>query len=277
MIWFEKWKQVFWECFPNWLISEYERIDCSVPQITQTGDEGTAASSNSWFTRPAGCIRWCTPACLDSSKVTSKCKIGCIDFARKHVWNSTKTEGTGIYYLFITYFYGKQLWRYRAFKSQITLSIWCIYNTCMCLSEKFIIHSAFCFQTIVADKTNFLSVPVLPDSDVTVIVDKWLLSRQRALTSSQRTKLLASFQRCPLPLFLKLSFDEASLWKSYSPESITVLQTTVRESILHMFTKIETLHGNTLVSRALGYLTISKMNIFFFVVDKMLRFSNTYK
>ncbi|KAL5016270.1 hypothetical protein ScPMuIL_005859 [Solemya velum] len=116
-------------------------------------------------------------------------------------------------------------------------------------------------KTIVADKTNFLSVPVLPDSDVTVIVDKWLLSRQRALTSSQRTKLLASFQRCPLPLFLKLSFDEASLWKSYSPESITVLQTTVRESILHMFTKIETLHGNTLVSRALGYLTISQSGL----------------
>lgn len=104
-------------------------------------------------------------------------------------------------------------------------------------------------------KDNFIAVPKLPDQDVSNIVDHWLAKRKRTLTPSQRQVLSKSFEKCPLPIYLKLSFDEACRWTSYSDKSTTVLQTTVRNSINTLFSRLEVKHGETFVSRALGYLT----------------------
>ena len=101
-------------------------------------------------------------------------------------------------------------------------------------------------------------VPAIPLSDASVIVDYWLKAAGRELTSEQKQTVLAAFQWCPLPLYLKLAFDEACRWKSYTPAAETALATTVRDLINALFERVERLHGNTLVGHALAYVTASK-------------------
>ena len=69
---------------------------------------------------------------------------------------------------------------------------------------------------------------------------------------------MGAFQKCPLPLYLKLAFDEALRWKSYTPESDICLEQNVREIIDDMFQRLERRHGKILVSHALAYITASK-------------------
>jgi len=88
------------------------------------------------------------------------------------------------------------------------------------------------------------------------IIDKWLALRKRTLTSDQKKLLVDKVLKCPSPLFLKLSFDNACAWTSFAPKSSTVLESTVRKSIDGLFERLEKLHGKIFVSRALGYLTI---------------------
>ena len=115
----------------------------------------------------------------------------------------------------------------------------------------------FCmpFQTLVKTKDNFLSIPRLPQDDVRGILDKWLTLKHRKLTEEQKKIVFTAFSKCPIPLFLKLSFDTASSWSSFAPKSSTVLESTVRASINSLLQRLETLHGHIFVSRALGYLT----------------------
>ena len=56
--------------------------------------------------------------------------------------------------------------------------------------------------------------------------------------------------------FRQLSFEEAVTWTSFVPDDNMVLQETVRASIDHLFKKLEKIHGQILVSRALAYMTL---------------------
>ena len=102
---------------------------------------------------------------------------------------------------------------------------------------------------------DMIAVPYLTSSDVSEIVSHWLNGKNRCLTYTQNETLIEAVEGCPLPLFLKLSFDEASRWQSYADESTTVLQTTIASSINTLFKRLEEAHGKVLVSHALGYLT----------------------
>ena len=93
-----------------------------------------------------------------------------------------------------------------------------------------------------------------------MILNAWLSDAQRKLTPEQNQAVMAVFQQCPLPLFLKLSFDQAVKWKSYSkPEtSNDTLQSSIKDAINKLFGDLERLHGKFLVSHALGLITVSK-------------------
>ncbi|XP_071110787.1 NACHT and WD repeat domain-containing protein 2-like [Haliotis cracherodii] len=108
---------------------------------------------------------------------------------------------------------------------------------------------------------NYAEVPTLALTEVTSIVDTWLEQAGRRLTTGQRHTVEEAFNRCPLPLFLKLSFDQTLKWRSYSPSDTTVLQDTVRGCIDTLFQRIEEMHGKILVERALAYLTLSRSGL----------------
>ena len=74
----------------------------------------------------------------------------------------------------------------------------------------------------------FVKVPRLPLDDAVRIVNDWLSLNKRILTEGQRNILLDSFQKCSLPIFLKVSFEEALRWKSYTPIDEIRLESSVR-------------------------------------------------
>lgn len=78
--------------------------------------------------------------------------------------------------------------------------------------------------------------------------------------------VLKAFEKCPLPLYLKMSLDEACRWNSFSPESETVLENTIRKSIDALFQRLEKSHGYLMMSRSMGYLTTGQQIALFQLV-----------
>nr|XP_002734441.2 PREDICTED: uncharacterized protein LOC100378314 [Saccoglossus kowalevskii] len=133
-----------------------------------------------------------------------------------------------------------------------------------------------CYPTLKANLWNddiFLEVPKMKNDDVKVILTKWLSSRNRTLTEAQTNVLIGAFQKCPLPLFLKISFDVACQWASYTnPQQTIIYQAIYREAtnesdspvrrvISALFETVERSHGEMLVSRALSYITAGRSGL----------------
>ena len=119
----------------------------------------------------------------------------------------------------------------------------------------------FFFKQNFVSKENFIPVPLLTPEDRVDVLDHWFERNKRKLTDEQRSYALRMFEKCPLPLYFKLSFREALEWTSFRPIEECCLQDTIRGTIDHMFRKLETKHGICLVSRALGYVTIGTRGI----------------
>ena len=121
-----------------------------------------------------------------------------------------------------------------------------------------IVSSQMCTPQTILPEECLKEVPMIPLDEADLILESWLRAARRSLTPQQKRIVLDAFQKCPLPLYLKLAFDEACRWKSYTPSSETLLAPTVREMIDAFFDRIERVHGKILVTHALGYVTASK-------------------
>lgn len=125
------------------------------------------------------------------------------------------------------------------------------------------------------DQSNYIAVEKLPEVDVKNIIGSWFKEKHRTLTDYQMDLLMRSFDQCPLPLNLKLSFDEACRWTSFAAQDSTRLQTTIRASINRLFFRLERQHGELFVSRTLGYITAGvfiRLLMFFLLNLLMLQF-----
>lgn len=98
----------------------------------------------------------------------------------------------------------------------------------------------------------------MPVNTAKQILDSWLKSSRRVLQGEQEKIVLEAFENCPLPLYLKLCFDEASRWKSYTLPNDTKLAPTIKGIIHDLFDRVERLHGKALVGQALAYITASR-------------------
>ncbi|XP_065054750.1 NACHT domain- and WD repeat-containing protein 1-like isoform X2 [Rhopilema esculentum] len=107
----------------------------------------------------------------------------------------------------------------------------------------------------------FLSIPLLPIDDAVQIIDDWLGANKKTLTEDQKKTLLHSFEKCSLPIFLKVSFEEALRWKSYTPVDEVRLETTVRGAIKALFERTERQHGDLFAKRTLAYITAAKSGL----------------
>lgn len=124
------------------------------------------------------------------------------------------------------------------------------------------------------DQSNYIAVEKLPEVDVKNIIDSWFKEKHRTLTSYQMDLLTRSFDQCPLPLNLKLSFDEACRWTSFAAQDSTRLQTTIRASINRLFFRLERKHGELFVSKTLGYITAGvfiRLLVVFLIICLMLQ------
>lgn len=122
-----------------------------------------------------------------------------------------------------------------------------------------------CFPTLKAffgkNPKCFISIPDLPSEDVSTILTNWLSSDKRTLPEHQLQVLKDAVAQCPLPLFLKISYDEACQWRSYTPASDTCLETTIRKAIDKLLERVEVRHGEVLVRHALGYLAAASKGL----------------
>jgi len=60
----------------------------------------------------------------------------------------------------------------------------------------------------------------LPVDEATIILDRWLSSIRRRLTPAQRKEVLDKFSLTGLPIYLKLAFERAKQWASYTGEFV---------------------------------------------------------
>ena len=107
-------------------------------------------------------------------------------------------------------------------------------------------------------ETSYIQVPLLTIDMGSNILKTWLEGIGRTLTDEQFELVLSSFTGCPQPLFLKLTFTEASRWASFTNVCGLDLGSTVPQAIRLLFERLERKHGKTLTSHALGYLTAAR-------------------
>lgn len=90
------------------------------------------------------------------------------------------------------------------------------------------------------------------------LLDAWLADAKRTLQSHQREEVLSKFVNCGSPLYLKLAFEEARRWKSYTGK--VELSSDVKGIIGDLFTRLcsNENHGFVTVSSSLGYLATAK-------------------
>ena len=91
-------------------------------------------------------------------------------------------------------------------------------------------------------------------TEVTALITRW---SYQSYAKPLNFHLFLS-RSCPLPLYLRLSFDEALRWHSYDPPEATRLQATIIDTINALLARIENVHGVALVSHALGCITACK-------------------
>lgn len=97
------------------------------------------------------------------------------------------------------------------------------------------------------------------------LLGTWLAEARRRLQPEQRADVMGKFRACPLPLFLKLAFEEARRWKSWDglpcgAEAVPGLSDSVDGILGDLFHRLEEPrnHGPLLVGRALGYVVAGK-------------------
>ena len=110
----------------------------------------------------------------------------------------------------------------------------------------------------------FLSLDNMSRYEGEQALDIWLKLAGRTLQDPQRKEVLDTFEPEGRPLYLKLAFEEARLWHSYSPAAETTLLAGIRELIEgNLFPRLAdpANHGPALVSHALGYLAASRYGL----------------
>ena len=128
--------------------------------------------------------------------------------------------------------------------------------------------------------SSLVALEPMPNEEASALLDAWLTEAGRTLQPAQRQEVLAKFARSAsasdgegtapaggMPLYLKLAFEEARRWQSYSPG--VELAPTIPGLIHQLFGRLssDTNHGTVMVSRSLGYLAAARHGL---TEDEML-------
>ena len=94
-------------------------------------------------------------------------------------------------------------------------------------------------------------------------LDELMREARRTLQPWQRETVLAHFECCGLPLYLKLAAEESRLWKSFTPPDACTLGEGIAGIIDTLFDRLASNanHGPVLVERSLGYLAAARYGL----------------
>uniref|UniRef100_A0A4X2KUG1 NACHT and WD repeat domain containing 1 n=1 Tax=Vombatus ursinus TaxID=29139 RepID=A0A4X2KUG1_VOMUR len=114
-------------------------------------------------------------------------------------------------------------------------------------------------QEMVTSSEAYFEVKPLSGEQGQKMIELLLASVRRKLSPAQQDLLWASLPECGHPLRLKLAFDEAQRWASYTlPVS---LATTAQQAMQQLCAHLEELHGQVLVSHVLGYIVTARYGL----------------
>lgn len=108
---------------------------------------------------------------------------------------------------------------------------------------------------------NQMKLGPLSEKEARTLLQNWLLEQSRTLQDDQYKLIIEAFRNCPLPLFLKLAFEEARHWKSYSTN--VEIQPTIRGIIGQFLRRIadDSNHGPVLIRNVFGLLAASRSGL----------------
>jgi hypothetical protein len=108
---------------------------------------------------------------------------------------------------------------------------------------------------------NFIKLTPMSEADGQSLLKVWLGEAARTLQAPQMDEVMAKFRENGLPLYLKLAFEEARRWRSYSPA--VHLDSDIQGIIRQLFARLslDANHGPLVVSRSLSYLAAAKYGL----------------
>ncbi|XP_022837099.1 NACHT and WD repeat domain-containing protein 2 [Spodoptera litura] len=116
-------------------------------------------------------------------------------------------------------------------------------------------------RRMIDSEENFLEVKALGEDLAMQVLKLWMASAARDLTNYQWRLVSNAIASCSLPIFVKLVFAEVCRWRSYTKPQDTHLASTVMDSIMMLFERIEKQHGRLLVFHALAYITAARSGL----------------
>ncbi|MGA7075126.1 MAG: AAA family ATPase, partial [Halobacteriota archaeon] len=104
-------------------------------------------------------------------------------------------------------------------------------------------------------------LPAMPPEEGRAVLERWLSEAHRTLQGQQREEVLTKFDGNGLPLYLRLAFEEAQRWRSYTP--CEPLSPDLHGIITDLFERLEspTQHGQLFVAHCLGYLSAARRGL----------------
>lgn len=114
---------------------------------------------------------------------------------------------------------------------------------------------------MIDDRFNFVEVTALGEDLAMDVIKKWMATACRDLTNYQWRLVSNAISKCSLPIFVKLVFAEICRWRSFTKPQDSHLASTVMDSIMMLFERIEKQHGRLLVFHALAYITAAKSGL----------------
>ena len=94
---------------------------------------------------------------------------------------------------------------------------------------------------------NQVDLPVLPVAEASEILERWLKSIKRQITPVQQKEVLDKFKLSGLPIYLKLAFEKAKKWASYTGANEYILESDVKGIINGFIDMLEKDHTENFV------------------------------
>lgn len=92
-----------------------------------------------------------------------------------------------------------------------------------------------------------VDLPLLPVEEASKILERWMKAENRKLTEEQQKEVLDKFSLTGLPIYLKLAFERAKKWNSYTEEKEYILQEDVKGIINSYIDLLEDEHTEDFV------------------------------
>jgi hypothetical protein len=92
-----------------------------------------------------------------------------------------------------------------------------------------------------------VDLPLLPVEEASTILERWLKSVSRKLTEGQQKEVLDKFSLTGLPIYLKLAFERAKNWNSYTEQKEYTLKEDVKGIINSFIDLLEDEHTEDFV------------------------------